>query len=213
MPQVLRDNCVVEDNWTVLAEDADRLPKGDLLLSYSQWQTFADQIDSHDGDIGVIIEGNSEIEEIIEPLLDLPVIAINFPKFADGRGFSTARLIRERYNYSGEIRAVGGFCVVLTAQQGDLAALVQHLNLGKRPQAKFWSGQISEDARRTTEFIFDVAKATVEVGFVLGFAVRVVETTDVNARFHERHERRTVVASRPDGRHDSRASHRDHPHM
>jgi uncharacterized protein (DUF934 family) len=109
MPQVLKNNCVAEDNWTVLAEDADRLPKGDLLLSYSQWQTFADQIDSHDGDIGVIIEGNSEIEEIIEPLLDLPVIAINFPKFADGRGFSTARLIRERYNYSGEIRAVGGF--------------------------------------------------------------------------------------------------------
>ncbi|MGB1328128.1 MAG: DUF934 domain-containing protein [Porticoccaceae bacterium] len=109
MPQVLKDNCVVKDNWTVLAEDAVRLPKGDLLLSYSQWQTFADQIDSHDGDIGVIIEGNSNIEEIIEPLLDLPVIAINFPKFADGRGFSTARLIRERYNYSGEIRAVGGF--------------------------------------------------------------------------------------------------------
>lgn len=109
MPQVLKDNCVVEDNWTVLAEDADRLPKGDLLLSYSQWQTFADQIDSHDGDIGVIIEGNSDIEEIIEPLLDLPVIAINFPIFADGRGFSTARLIRERYNYLGEIRAIGGF--------------------------------------------------------------------------------------------------------
>ena len=58
---------------------------------------------------GCIAVTNAEIEEIIEPLLDLPLIAINFPKFADGRGFSAASLIRERYNYSGEIRAVGGF--------------------------------------------------------------------------------------------------------
>ena len=120
---------------------------------------------------------------------------------------------REPCVFNGKIRTVGGFCTVLAAQQGDFAALVQHLNLGKRPQAKFWPGQISEDARGTTEFIFDVAKATVEVGFVLGFTVGVVEPTDVNARFHERHERRSVVASRPDGRHDSRASHRDHLHL
>lgn len=109
MPQVLKDNRLIDDSWTLLTEDSESLPSGDILLSYSQWQTFSDQLDSHDGSVGVIIEGNADIEDIIEPLLKLPLIAINFPKFADGRAFSSARLIRERYKYTGEIRAVGGF--------------------------------------------------------------------------------------------------------
>ena len=109
MPQLLKDNRVIDDSWTALAEDALSLPDGDLLLSYAQWQTFSDQIEAHRGSIGVVIEGNAEIEDIIEPLLNLPLIAINFPKFADGRGFSLASLLRDRYNYRGEIRAVGGF--------------------------------------------------------------------------------------------------------
>ena len=109
MPQVLKDNRLIDDSWTLLTEDSESLPSGDILLSYSQWQTFSDQLDSHDGSVGVIIEGNADIEDIIEPLLKLPLIAINFPKFVDGRAFSSARLIRERYEYTGEIRAVGGF--------------------------------------------------------------------------------------------------------
>ena len=109
MPQVLKDNRPIDDSWTLLNEDSESLPSGDILLSYSQWQTFSDQLDSHDGSVGVIIEGNADIEDIIEPLLKLPLIAINFPKFVDGRAFSSARLIRERYEYTGEIRAVGGF--------------------------------------------------------------------------------------------------------
>lgn len=109
MPQVLKDNRLIDDSWTLLTEDSESLPSGDILLSYSQWQIFSDQLDSHDGSVGVIIEGNADIEDIIEPLLKLPLIAINFPKFADGRAFSSARLIRERYEYTGEIRAVGGF--------------------------------------------------------------------------------------------------------
>ena len=109
MPQLIKDNRVVDDSWTILADEAQSLPDGDLLLSYAQWQTFSDQIETHRGSIGVVIEGNAEIEDIIEPLLNLPLIAINFPKFADGRGFSLASLLRNRYNYRGEIRAVGGF--------------------------------------------------------------------------------------------------------
>jgi len=34
-------------------------------------------------------------------------VEVNFPKFGDGRGFSIARLLRERYGYRGELRAVG----------------------------------------------------------------------------------------------------------
>ncbi|MGB1334017.1 MAG: DUF934 domain-containing protein [Porticoccaceae bacterium] len=109
MPQLLKDKRVIDDTWTVLDTDSQSLPEGDILLTYSQWQTFSEQLESHSGQIGVVIDGNAEIEDIIEPLLKLPLIAINFPKFADGRGFSLATLLRERYNFNGEIRAVGGF--------------------------------------------------------------------------------------------------------
>jgi len=109
MPQILKDTQVVSDNWILLDENAVSIPAGDILLSYQQWQNFAEQLSNHSGSIGVWLEGHAEIEQIIEPLLNLPLIAINFPKFADGRGFSSARLIRERYNYSGELRAIGGF--------------------------------------------------------------------------------------------------------
>ena len=109
MPQLLKDKRVIDDAWTLVDTDSQSLPDGDILLTYSQWQTFSEQLEFHSGQIGVVIEGNAEIEDIIEPLLKLPLIAINFPKFADGRGFSLATLLRERYNFNGEIRAVGGF--------------------------------------------------------------------------------------------------------
>jgi uncharacterized protein (DUF934 family) len=109
MPQILKDTQVVSDNWILLDENAESIPAGDILLSYQQWENFADNLSNHSGRIGVWLEGHAEIEQIIEPLLNLPLIAINFPKFADGRGFSAARLIKERYNYSGELRAIGGF--------------------------------------------------------------------------------------------------------
>ncbi|MGB2172912.1 MAG: DUF934 domain-containing protein [Porticoccaceae bacterium] len=109
MPQVLKDNSVIEDSWIILDESSETIPEGDILLTYAQWQDHLDDLSSHNGKLGVIIEGNAEIEDIVGPLLNLPLIAVNFPKFADGRGFSVARLLRERYNYQGEIRAVGGF--------------------------------------------------------------------------------------------------------
>ena len=108
MAQLLKDYQVVEDHWTVVDEQAESLPCGDILLSVSQWQQFASQLEQRSGEVGVWFEGNAEIEEIVESLLDLPLIAIKFPKFVDGRGFSLARLLRERYQYTGELRAIGG---------------------------------------------------------------------------------------------------------
>jgi len=108
MAQLLKDYQVIEDSWLTIDEEAQSLPSGDILLSVSQWQQFAAQLNQHDGNIGVWIEGNAEVEEIVESLLDLPLIAIKFPKFVDGRGFSLARLLRERYQYTGELRAIGG---------------------------------------------------------------------------------------------------------
>jgi uncharacterized protein (DUF934 family) len=57
--------------------------------------------------VGLWINGDEEIEGIAQSIVTAPVIAINFPKFVDGRGFSVARLLRDRFGFKGELRAVG----------------------------------------------------------------------------------------------------------
>jgi len=60
-------------------------------------------------DIGVWLDSDEIAESIGEEANRFPVIGVNFPSFMDGRAFSTARLLRERYGFTGELRAVGGF--------------------------------------------------------------------------------------------------------
>ena len=109
MAQLLKDNQIIEDSWAFLDDSAETLPSGNLLLSLEQWQQFSDQLSQHNGELGLWLEGNAEIDAVIDSLQQLSLIAIKFPKFVDGRGFSLARLLRERYNYNGELRAIGEF--------------------------------------------------------------------------------------------------------
>jgi uncharacterized protein (DUF934 family) len=59
MPQILKDTQVVSDNWILLDENAESIPAGDILLSYQQWQNFADHLSNHSGRIGIWLEGHS----------------------------------------------------------------------------------------------------------------------------------------------------------
>jgi uncharacterized protein (DUF934 family) len=107
MPQLLKDGNVIDNSWQLVDADTDALPQGDILISTSQWHKQQDVLADRAGAVGVWIDSHEEIEAFADGIIALPVIAINFPKFADGRGFSLARLLRERYGYSGEIRAIG----------------------------------------------------------------------------------------------------------
>ena len=109
MAQLLKDNQIIDDSWLILDDSAETLPSGNILLSLEQWQQFSDQLSQHNGELGLWLEGNAEIDAVIDSLKQLSLIAIKFPKFVDGRGFSLARLLRERYNYNGELRAIGEF--------------------------------------------------------------------------------------------------------
>lgn len=109
MAQLLKDNQIIDDSWLILDDSAETLPSGNILLSLEQWQQFSDQLSQHNGELGLWLEGNAEIDTVIDSLQQLSLIAIKFPKFVDGRGFSLARLLRERYNYNGELRAIGEF--------------------------------------------------------------------------------------------------------
>ncbi|HEX7025873.1 MAG TPA: DUF934 domain-containing protein, partial [Gammaproteobacteria bacterium] len=59
------------------------------------------------GQLGVTIGGGVSVDEIIDDLSHFDLVAVRFPEFRDGRGYSYARLLRERYGFKGEIRAVG----------------------------------------------------------------------------------------------------------
>lgn len=107
--QILKDGLVVDNSWQLVAADVDSLPSGDILVPVSHWQANQQQLADHSGNVGVWVDGHGEVEEFANAIATVPVIAINFPKFVDGRGFSLARLLRERYGYIGEIRAIGQF--------------------------------------------------------------------------------------------------------
>lgn len=107
--QYLKDGSVVANSWQLVAADADSLPTGDILVPVAYWQENQQQLADHSGNVGVWVDGHEEVEEFANSIAALPVIAINFPKFVDGRGFSMARLLRERFGYIGEIRAIGQF--------------------------------------------------------------------------------------------------------
>ncbi len=107
--QVIKENKILEDNWQRLAEvnDAQDLPEGDLIIPYKYWQAHRSQLLDRAGKIAICLDGDDATEEVAEYLDQFELIALNFPAFTDGRSYSHARLLRDRYGYKGELRAVG----------------------------------------------------------------------------------------------------------
>ncbi len=99
---------VADDPWVVL-KDEDEAPAGvDIVVSLSRLAAEGEALRArNDGRLGVIIEGGEAVEAIGEALDGLALVIVQFASFRDGRGFSTARLLRQRYSFGGELRAVG----------------------------------------------------------------------------------------------------------
>ena len=112
MAKLIRNRRVVADNWLLLELGAGgALPsvpaEGDVIVPLKVWLARHDALAVRLGQTGVWLDSNEGAETIAADLRRLPLIALRFPSFADGRGYSTARLLRERYGFSGEIRAIG----------------------------------------------------------------------------------------------------------
>jgi uncharacterized protein (DUF934 family) len=95
-----------EDPFTQVADDQD-IPKGDVIISLARFQTEGERLLSEGRAVGVRIEPAEEVEALAYDLPRLSVVAVAFPKYRDGRGYSSARVLRERLGFKGEIRAVG----------------------------------------------------------------------------------------------------------
>lgn len=111
MPKLIKDRAIVEDSWVLLKlADDGSLPEvpanGEILVPLALWQAQKESLLQR-GNVGVWLAADQEPELILDDLAKLPVIALDFPAFTDGRAFTSARLLRERFAYTGEIRAIG----------------------------------------------------------------------------------------------------------
>lgn len=104
----------VEDPFTTVGDD-EGLPPGDVIISLTRFQTEGDHLLSEGRKVGVRLEPAEEVEALVYDLPRIALVAVVFPKYRDGRSYSAARLLRERYGFEREIRAVGD---VLREQAG-----------------------------------------------------------------------------------------------
>lgn len=110
MQRIIKHREVVDDRWHLLPKDAtlESVPNSDdVIIPLALWLEHGPALRGRDGGLGVWLDSDEEPEAIAGDLDKFQVIAVNFPAFTDGRGFSTARLLRERYGYKGEVRAIG----------------------------------------------------------------------------------------------------------
>ena len=110
MQRLIKNGEVVNDSWHLLDKDAtlDGLPNSDsIIVPLALWLEHSHALKARDRGLGVWLDSDEEVESIADDLQQFQVIALNFPVFSDGRNYSNARLLRDRYQYQGEVRAIG----------------------------------------------------------------------------------------------------------
>jgi uncharacterized protein (DUF934 family) len=113
MPKIIKNQQIIDDHWQLLklaegeAAESVTLPDTPAMLPLAVWLARKPEIIATRQQIGVWLDSNEDPAAIAGDLEHFALIGVNFPKFTDGRSYSSARLLRERYGYTGEIRALG----------------------------------------------------------------------------------------------------------
>ncbi|MGC6471940.1 MAG: DUF934 domain-containing protein [Parvibaculales bacterium] len=111
---LIKDQTFVDDVFVVVADD-EALPDGAVLVSLDALKENFDSLKNRNSPFGVLISADNQgktqlgedVRELAPYLEALAVVALEFPTFRNGRGFSSARILRDEMSYQGEIRAVG----------------------------------------------------------------------------------------------------------
>ncbi len=110
MQRIIKNGQVLDETWHLLPKDVtldDISNCDDVIVPLALWIDHAPALQARDGGLGIWLDAGEEIEEVADQLDKFQVIALNFPAFTDGRHSSTAYLLRTRYGYKGEVRAIG----------------------------------------------------------------------------------------------------------
>ena len=106
----------IDDRFTLVADD-EPTPEGDIIISLTRYLAEGEALSGNSRDVGVVLQSDEAVEALAYDLPRIPVVALNFPKYRDGRAYTSARLLRERFGFTGEVRAVGD---VLREQAGPM---------------------------------------------------------------------------------------------
>jgi len=110
--QIIKGRAVVDDDWSVLrleegqTPEAVDVPAGKIIVPLAVWQAQRDALSAR-GQVGVWFAPDELAHTVKDDLGKFAVIAVDFPKFTDGRGYSIAYNLRKRLGYTGELRAIG----------------------------------------------------------------------------------------------------------
>lgn len=103
---IWRGDAFYTDGWSKAA-DGEALPDAPVILSKARWLAERDQLAGRNAPLGLRIEPADNLDDIAADLPRFALILLSFPKFADGRAFSLAALLRGKHGYAGELRAIG----------------------------------------------------------------------------------------------------------
>ncbi len=108
MTRLIKSGAYAADTFTPVADDA-ALPEGPVIVSLARFQKDRETLLERNTPIGVRLRSDENPQALGDDVNRLSLVALEFPKFRDGRAFSWARLLRTRLGFTGEIRAVGDF--------------------------------------------------------------------------------------------------------
>jgi uncharacterized protein (DUF934 family) len=153
---LFKDGEFVEDTWRFVRDGEDVPPSGHVIVSLDWWLAQRGAFEGSHVAMGVRIEPGVKIETYADDIPRFSLIALTFPKFQDGRNFSTAQLLRARYGFKGELRAVGDVlldqlqmmrrCGFDSFEISDAATLAE-LRAGKaRALSRFYQPSLAPEA-------------------------------------------------------------------
>ena len=110
---IIRNRTVIADEWRYELGDVEQvatadIAPGDVIVSMQRWLNDHGVLLARGTRVGVVLRPGDDLQALIDcELHELWLVAIEFPTFAEGRGYSQARLLRSRHDYHGDIRAIG----------------------------------------------------------------------------------------------------------
>lgn len=105
--QIIRNREIVEDHWQKLSDETPIPSQGDILVSLERWNDEKENLKARQDQVGVSLENSEDVWALGKDVLSLPLIALSFPRYSDGRAYSQARILRDHLGYQGELRASG----------------------------------------------------------------------------------------------------------
>lgn len=104
---LIRNGELETDDWVYVSDDEELPRQGGIIVSASRWESEKQSLKVRPTPVGVRLNADMTLNGIAGDLPSIDLVALAFPMFTDGRAYSAARTLREKYGYKGEIRAVG----------------------------------------------------------------------------------------------------------